>query len=233
MSTTTPIRSRAAGAALLLGPLVLGIAATLTPPSGDDGRSLVRTVTQHPGRWSAGWSVVLVGAALLLAGLAHLASLLPERARVATFGVGLFGIGAVGYAALAGSELVVVPLVGDGGPGAIAAVDNISKSSELGVVFAMYLPGTLIGGLLLFGGLALSSIVPRWAGGLGCLAVLLGFFAGRAFPGSELMWGLLLSAALLPAVAPARRLSGVPSRVGGAAHRRLTESAATTGQATG
>lgn len=206
-TTPTPVRRRAAAVALVLAPSVLGAAGTLAPSSGDDGASLVRTVAQQPGRWSAGWSLALIGVAVLLAGLAGLARQLPSRARVASIGLALFGIGAVGYAALAGSELVLIPLVGDGGAGTAAAVDRISKSSELAVVFAMYLPGTLIGGVLLFLGLAISKVLPRWAAGLGVLTVLLNFFAGSIFTGSELLWGLLLSAALLPAVAPTKDLS--------------------------
>ncbi|MBA2324292.1 MAG: hypothetical protein H0V92_09880, partial [Pseudonocardiales bacterium] len=67
-------------------------------------------------------------------------------------------------------------------------------------VFAMYLPGTLLGGLLLFVGLSNSKVIPRWAGALGAVSVVLGFFAGDAFLGSDLVWSLLLSAALLPAL---------------------------------
>lgn len=198
MNTDLPLRSQLAAGCLLLGPLGLGVGGVVRPEAGDDGASLVDAVTADPERWALGNSLVIVSAGLMLIGLAHLASRLPHRARLASFGLALAGAGALGHAALAATELVLVPL--SGGTGAAAAVDRINESSELGIVFLLYLPGILIGGLLLFAGLWRSGVLPRWAALVGLLAVLFGFFGEKSVPGGDLLTAALTVAALLPVV---------------------------------
>ena len=82
-----PLRRRLARSGLVLGPLLIGVGAVITPESGDDGESLVATASESAGSWTAGHLTVIAGAALLLVGLASLAAYLPRRARTATVGL--------------------------------------------------------------------------------------------------------------------------------------------------
>lgn len=178
----------------------------LTPEAGEDGASLVAAVRRDPDLWTTGHLTAAAGALLLLAGLAHLASRLPYRARAAATGLTWFALGTGGQALLATAELLIVPVSRtDDTAAAVAAVDRISESTALAVVFLAYLPGVLLGGLLLFVGLRLCGVVSTRIAGLGVLAVGFGFFAEDLVPAGDVITAAALAAALVWPCAPRPR----------------------------
>lgn len=150
---------------LVLGMLVVGLSSALRQDTGSDSaKDLVDAVSAAPGRWVLSWSLGLVGSLLVLPGLASLVGRTHGRGTtLTTVGGLLFGTGMVGFAALAGSELVLAPISADAGAGVLAAVDRTSESAALGIVFLLFLPGFVFGPPLLMAGLARAGAAPWWA----------------------------------------------------------------------
>lgn len=195
-----PARSRVASFMLLGGPLLMGAGGHISPSTRDDGASLITTAVDHPGAWTAGWLLIVAGAGVLLVGLAHLASLLPRRARLATTGLVLLALGTFGQATTAAAELLIVPIAEGPREAAVATVDRIGESTGLLILFVLFVPPTLFGGLLLFAGLRVSGVLPLWAALLGGASTVFSFFAEDAVPGGELVTAVATCAAFLPAV---------------------------------
>ena len=208
-----PLRRRLARSGLVLGPLLLAAGGVVTPEAGESGRSLVAAVGAGPARWTAGQLTTIAGGALLLVGLAHLASRLPARARTAAVGLTWFAVGVLGQALLAATELLLVPLSAPGDEAAAAAVDRISESNGLAVIFVLYLPGMLLGGLLLFLGLRVCRMISSGVAALGAAAVCFGFFVEDAVPAGDLVTGAALATALLVATVSRRPRRASPAEL--------------------
>jgi hypothetical protein len=199
-------RTAAARAGLLAGPALLAAGSLVRPhEQGEGPASLIATVSSAPSAWLVGWTLTLLGSMTLLPGLAVLVGSVRRRgAALTTWGGTVLGAGFAGQVALAGSELVLVPLVGDGTQhGAVAAaVERIDSSPALAIAFLLYLPGMLFGVPLLFGGLWRAGRTPGWAVVAAVAAVTVDFFLSDLVPSSGAVSALLLAAAFAGVLLP-------------------------------
>lgn len=180
---TPPTESvRARFPRLLAGALTAGAALVvvcdlLTPHTDTDARSLVAAVSADPDRWMLGYSLQMVAGVLLAAGVLGFAWIPPGRgAHLVRTGVGVFGVGLVGLACEAVAELMLVPVVAGGAtPAVLDTVHRMDQSAALVVVFLLYLPGILLGPIILAAGLARTGRTTWWVAGALVLVTIAGF----------------------------------------------------------
>lgn len=206
-SWARPRPPRVLGGALVAG-AALVVAADLTTPHADTGpRSLVATVSADPDRWMLGYSMQMVAGVLLAAGVLGFAWVASGRgARLVGAGVCVFCAGLVGLACEAVAELMLVPVTAGGAtPAVLDTVHRMDQSAALVVVFLLYLPGILLGPILLGGGLARAGRTTWWLAGALVLATVASFVLNGSMAGSlagAAQMGLLL---VLARGVPARR----------------------------
>src|SRR4051794_28582514 len=111
---------------------------------------LARGVANHPDRWMASYSLQMLGALLVMAGVVGLMRDAHGRGgRLTRIGGCWFAAGLVGLVAEAATELMLVPVTADGASAeALATVQRMNDSNALAAVFLLYLPGVVFGPLL-------------------------------------------------------------------------------------
>lgn len=191
--TSTTLRHRAALASLVVGSLILTVDDLIKPDSGDGAEGIAHAVADSPSAWLVGWTLTMLGAAALLPGIAALSNRVECRGRgLTTAGVVLMGAGLMGTAALAASNLVLEPVVGNNAAAAIPAIERMNESSALLVVFLLYLPGRFVGLPLLIGGLIRAGVAPLWALFAAVGSVLVGFVGSGLVPEADAVSSILM-----------------------------------------
>lgn len=170
-------RHRAAGIALVLGAVTMGVAETIHPRGGPDGPAgLLQAFAAEPGTWTT-WALLLMATSLL-----QLPGVLAWRARQEAgpgarfvgaaglvLGGGLVALFAFGQShgegvALAGSEPI--------DPALVAAYTRSDSSAALGVGLVLALFGFHLGWALLFPALARAGVLSVSVAGAGVIGAL-------------------------------------------------------------
>ena len=163
-------------AAIAAGAVLTVLADLVQPHSADGGRGLVAAVSAHPDRWMLGYSLQLVAVLPMLAGVVGLAARVEARGRTLTrIGACIFAIGLVGVAAMAATELMLVPVATGPHAAAVTMADRMDQSAALVVVFALALPGMFFGVPLLALGLARAGETSWTLAGIAVVATVVGF----------------------------------------------------------
>ncbi|RHW27439.1 hypothetical protein D0Z08_09845 [Nocardioides immobilis] len=191
--TTTTLRHRAALAGLVLGSLLLTVDDLVKPEGGDGAKGMAEAVAEAPTAWLVGWTLTMLGAAVLLPGIGALSGRVGKRgAGLTTAGIVLMGAGLIGTAALAASNLVLEPVVGGDAASAIPTIERMNESAALLVVFLLYLPGRFLGLPLLIGGLVRAGLAPMWTVVAGVGSVLVGFVGSAIVPEADAVSSVLM-----------------------------------------
>jgi hypothetical protein len=187
------VRHRAALGGLVLGTVLLTIDDLVKPEGGDGAEGMAESVAGAPDAWLIGWTLTLLGAAVVLPGIGAISRLVDRRGSGLTAaGILLMGGGLVGTAALAASNLLLVPVVGDDAAAAVPTIERLNESPALLVVFLLYLPGRFLGLPLLIGGLVRAGIAPRWTLLAAIASVLVGFVASGVVPEADAISSVLM-----------------------------------------
>ncbi len=187
------LRHRAALAGLVVGTVLLTVDDLVKPEGGDGAAGMAEAVADAPTAWLVGWTLTLLGAAVVLPGIAALSrSVVRRGSGLTTAGVVLMGAGLVGTAALAASNLVLQPVVGDDAAAAIPTIERMNESPALLIVFLLYLPGRFLGLPLLFGGLVRGGVAPAWTLVAAIGSVLVGFVATGFVPEADAVSSVLM-----------------------------------------
>ena len=191
--TSTTLRHRAALACLVAGSVLLTVDDLIKPEGGDGASGMAQSVAESPTAWLIGWTLTMLGAAALLPGIAALGGRVDRRgAGLSTAGVILMGAGLVGTAALAASNLVLEPVVGNDPSAAIPTIERMNESAALLAVFLLYLPGRFFGLPLLIGGLVRAGLAPLWALAAAIGSVLVGFVGSSLVPEADAVSSVLM-----------------------------------------
>lgn len=191
--TTTHFRQRAALAGLVLGSLLLTVDDLVKPEGGDGAAGMADAVAEAPSAWLAGWTLTMLGAAVLVPGIGALGGLVGKRgAGLTTAGVVLMGAGLIGTSALAASNLVLVPVVGSDPSAAVATIERMNESPALLLVFLLYLPGRFFGLPLLIAGLVRAGLAPLWTAVAAVGSVLVGFVGSSFVPEADAVSAVLM-----------------------------------------
>lgn len=195
--TSTTRRHRAALACLVVGSVLLTVDDLIKPEGGDGASGMAQSVADSPTAWLIGWTLTMLGATVLLPGIAALGGRVDRRgAGLCTAGVILMGAGLVGTAALAASNLVLQPVVGNDPSAAIPTIERMNESAALLVVFLLYLPGRFLGLPLLIGGLVRAGLAPLWALAAAIGSVLVGFVGSGLVPEADAVSSVLMLLAI-------------------------------------
>lgn len=191
--TSTTWRHRAALACLVAGSVLLTLDDLIKPEVGDGASSVAQAVAGSPTAWLFGWTLTMLGATVLVPGIAALGGRVDRRGDgLSTAGVILMGAGLVGTAALAASNLVLEPLVGNDPSAAVPTIERMNESAALLTVFLLYLPGRFFGLPLLIGGLLRAGLAPAWALVAAIGSVLVGFVGSSLVPEADAVSSVLM-----------------------------------------
>lgn len=187
------LRHHAALAGLVVGTVLLTVDDLVKPEGGDGAKGVAEAVAGAPTAWLIGWTLTMVGATVLLPGIGAISRLVgPRGAGLTTAGIVFMGAGLVGTAALAASNLVLEPVVGDHAASAIPTIERMNESPALLIVFLLYLPGRFLGLPLLFGGLVRAGVAPRWTLFAAIASVLVGFVGSGMVPEADAISSVLM-----------------------------------------
>ena len=170
-------RRTTAGAALVVGPLLLLATEIIHPEPKSDAADFLAIATANANRWYLAHAVALVAIAAAIPGILGLMHLLksarPVWGHVAA-AVALLGL--VPLCALVGTEFVVWQMTAIDSPAMVQLVERVNESGGVAIVYLSALLFPL--GFALFGvGLYLARAVPAWQ------AALLGISMPLVFAG--------------------------------------------------
>lgn len=158
------LRRTAAGASLIVAPVVLAAAQFIHPGGGGEG-GMVQTMADHAGRVELASLLTILSSVIFIPAFVGILRLMRDRGSVlGHVGAGLAIAGVVGHAIIAGSELVLVWLVSVSGDLAQLGtlVNEGPQGAGLAVIMLMFLGGFFFGLLLLGAALFRSRTVPWW-----------------------------------------------------------------------
>lgn len=156
-------RRKAAGASLILAPLVLASAQFVHPGEGKDG--MVQVMAEHAGRVELASLLTILSSVIFIPAFVGILRLMRERGSVlGHLGASLAIVGVIGHAIVAGSELILVWLVGasENTDQLAALVSEGPQGAALAVIMLMFLGGFFFGLVLLAAGLLRARTVPWW-----------------------------------------------------------------------
>lgn len=180
---------------MLVAPVIMLIAAVVSPPLESSAAAQLAVVTAHPTCWYVYTLLVLIGAVILVAAMVGLLQLSAARMRrIGTLGGVLVTLGALASVVDWANQLWLTQMVRPGADRAqmTALLDRFDNTAATNIPFAVTGIGLLIGTGLLTTALVRNPAVPSWAAIVFGTAIFVNVLALSADNGTVVTIGRIL-----------------------------------------